>query len=157
MCQEIDSEWDDEPEDGTSADFRPSGPPLDPVFERDLARESPVVADYESVGTESHGGLAEGCGVVSACPEKRGVPERVVNVARYFHHETVQVRGTDDDVRSNVRGGIYVSTAKKYSLERSTPPTATVTASTSRKGRNTSMAGKKRSSSQADAALPSSK
>jgi hypothetical protein len=30
----------------------------------------------------------------------------VVNVARYYHHETVQVRGADDDVRSNVRKGL---------------------------------------------------
>ncbi|EGO57000.1 hypothetical protein NEUTE1DRAFT_84642 [Neurospora tetrasperma FGSC 2508] len=81
----------------------------------------------------------------------------VVNVARYYHHETVQVRGTDDDVRSNVRGGIDVSTAKNYRPEHSTPPTRTVIASASRKGRSTSMAGKKRSSSQTDAALPSGK
>ncbi|WPJ66546.1 hypothetical protein SMAC4_14062 [Sordaria macrospora] len=81
----------------------------------------------------------------------------VVNVVRYYYHETVQVRGTDDDVRSNVRGAIDVSTVKNYRPERSTPPTRTVTASTSRKGRSTSMAGKKRSSSQTDAALPSSK
>ncbi|KAH7636131.1 hypothetical protein B0T09DRAFT_33389 [Sordaria sp. MPI-SDFR-AT-0083] len=81
----------------------------------------------------------------------------VVNVARYYHHETVQVRGTDDDVRSNVRGGIDVNKAKNYKLEHSTPSTRTVTASASRKGRSTSMAGKKRSSSQTDAALPSSK
>lgn len=32
----------------------------------------------------------------------------VVNVARYYHHETVQVRGTDDDVRSNVRRALVV-------------------------------------------------
>ncbi|KAH7635593.1 hypothetical protein B0T09DRAFT_298280 [Sordaria sp. MPI-SDFR-AT-0083] len=81
----------------------------------------------------------------------------VVNVARYYHHETVQVRGTDDDVRSNVRGGIDVNKAKNYKLEYSTPPTKTVTASASRKGHSTNIAGKKRSSSQTDAALPSSK
>lgn len=83
--------------------------------------------------------------------------KNVVNVARYYHHETVQVRGTDDDVRSNVRGGIDVSTAKNYRPEHSTPSTRTLTASASRKGRSISMAGKKRSSSQTDAALPSSK
>ncbi|EGO61465.1 hypothetical protein NEUTE1DRAFT_128057 [Neurospora tetrasperma FGSC 2508] len=81
----------------------------------------------------------------------------VVNVARYYHYETVQVRGTDDDVRSNVRGGMDVSTAKNYRPEHSTPSTRTATASASRKGRSTSIAGKKRSSSQTDAALPSSK
>ncbi|KAK1783507.1 LOW QUALITY PROTEIN: hypothetical protein QBC45DRAFT_447515 [Copromyces sp. CBS 386.78] len=61
---------------------------------------------------------------------------------------TVQVRGTDDDIRSNVRRGI-----DNYRPEHLTPPTRTVTASTSRKG----YTGKKWSSSQTDAALPSNK
>ncbi|KAJ4411003.1 hypothetical protein N0V85_003876 [Neurospora sp. IMI 360204] len=81
----------------------------------------------------------------------------VVNVVRYYHYETVQVRGTEDDIRSNVWGGIDVSTATNYKLERSTPPTKTLTASASLKGRSTRTAGKKRSFSQIDAALPSSK
>ncbi|KAF4504605.1 hypothetical protein G6O67_008038 [Ophiocordyceps sinensis] len=35
----------------------------------------------------------------------------VVNVARYYHHETVRVRNLEDDVRDNVRGGLDVTTA----------------------------------------------
>jgi hypothetical protein len=81
----------------------------------------------------------------------------VVNVARYYHHGTVQVRGTEDDIRSNVRGGIDVRRATNYRLERSMPPTRTITANASRKDRSTSTTGKKRSSSQTGAPLPSSK
>lgn len=42
----------------------------------------------------------------------------VVNVARYYHHETVLVRGKDDDVRSNVRKGLDVRIATNYRQER---------------------------------------
>ncbi|KAG6090077.1 hypothetical protein E4U31_007957, partial [Claviceps sp. LM219 group G6] len=37
----------------------------------------------------------------------------VVNVARYYHHETVQVRGMIDDVRNGVRQGLDMTTASK--------------------------------------------
>ncbi|KAK0621805.1 serine/threonine-protein kinase Sgk2 [Bombardia bombarda] len=46
----------------------------------------------------------------------------VVNVARYYYHETVQVRGTDDNIRRNVRGGLDITTATNYRPERSMPP-----------------------------------
>ncbi len=64
----------------------------------------------------------------------------VVNVARYYYHETVQVRGRDDDIRGNIRGGLDVTEA-------------------SRSGRSGSRAaaGKKRSSSQIGARLPPGK
>ncbi|KAG6022452.1 hypothetical protein E4U19_005016 [Claviceps sp. Clav32 group G5] len=35
----------------------------------------------------------------------------VVNVARHYHHETVQIRGMDDDVRTCVRRGLVKATA----------------------------------------------
>ncbi|KAG6042254.1 hypothetical protein E4U39_006138 [Claviceps sp. Clav50 group G5] len=38
----------------------------------------------------------------------------VVNVARYYHHETVQVRGMIDDVRNGVRQGLDMTTASNY-------------------------------------------
>jgi hypothetical protein len=38
----------------------------------------------------------------------------VVNVARYYHHETVQVGNTDDDIRSNVRNGLDVRKAANF-------------------------------------------
>ncbi|KAL8296174.1 hypothetical protein RB600_001590 [Gaeumannomyces tritici] len=82
----------------------------------------------------------------------------VVNVARYYHHETVQIHGTDDDIRSNVRGGLDITTATNYRPERSMPPPSTIAFGPSRRGRSSSStAGKKRSSSQIGAALPPSK
>jgi len=81
----------------------------------------------------------------------------VVNVARYYHHETVQIRGTDDDIRSNTRGGLDVTRARNYRPERSMPPPSTIPAGTSRKSRVSSTAGKKRSSGQTGAPLPPSK
>ncbi|KAJ4309439.1 hypothetical protein N0V84_011508 [Fusarium piperis] len=41
----------------------------------------------------------------------------VVNVARYYHHETVQVRGMDDDIRNNIRGGLDMTRAVNYRPE----------------------------------------
>ncbi|KAL8410404.1 hypothetical protein RB596_000189 [Gaeumannomyces avenae] len=82
----------------------------------------------------------------------------VVNVARYYHHETVQVRGTNDDVRSNVRGGLDITTATNYRPERSMLPPSTTAFGPSQRGRSgSSTASKKRSSSQIGAALPPSK
>ncbi|KAH7007912.1 uncharacterized protein B0I36DRAFT_370622 [Microdochium trichocladiopsis] len=81
----------------------------------------------------------------------------VVNMARYYHHETVRVHGKDDDIRSNVRGGLDVTRATNYRSERSMPPPSTTMSGASRKGRSNSIAGKKRSSSQTGAALPPSK
>ncbi|ROT39714.1 hypothetical protein SODALDRAFT_136435, partial [Sodiomyces alkalinus F11] len=81
----------------------------------------------------------------------------VVNVARYYHHETVQVHGTDDDTRTNVRGGLDITTATNYRPERSMPPPSTIASGASRRTRSSSTAGRKRSSSQISAALPPSK
>jgi len=38
----------------------------------------------------------------------------VVNVARYYHHETVRVGGEDDDVCKNVRKGLEITKAINY-------------------------------------------
>ncbi|KAH7016319.1 uncharacterized protein B0I36DRAFT_254039 [Microdochium trichocladiopsis] len=81
----------------------------------------------------------------------------VVNMARYYHHETVQVHGMDDDIQSNVRGGLDVTRATNYRPERSMPPPSTTISGASRKGRSNSIAGKKRSSSRTGAALPPTK
>ncbi|KAL8380591.1 hypothetical protein RB595_005050 [Gaeumannomyces hyphopodioides] len=82
----------------------------------------------------------------------------VVNVARYYHHETVQMHGIDDDIRSNVRRGLAITTATNYRPERSMPPPSAIASGPSRRGRSSSStAGKKRSSSQIGAALPPSK
>ncbi|KAJ2906934.1 hypothetical protein MKZ38_009797 [Zalerion maritima] len=88
----------------------------------------------------------------------RGVTGKgVVNMARYYYHETVQIHGTDDDIRSNVRGGLDTTRATNYRPERSMPPPGMLASETSRKGRSSSTVGKKRSSSQTGAPLPPSK
>jgi Fungal protein kinase len=43
--------------------------------------------------------------------------KKVVNLARYYYHETVQVRHANDDIRSNVRKGLNVRTAKNHRRE----------------------------------------
>ncbi|KAI0516702.1 serine/threonine-protein kinase Sgk2 [Xylaria bambusicola] len=77
-----------------------------------------------------------------------------VNVARYYHHETVYVRGEVDDVRSNVPGGLNIMGAGNYRPGRSIASPST---GVSRKGRSSSNAGLKRASSQTGAPLPPSK
>ncbi|OAA54288.1 Protein kinase-like domain protein [Niveomyces insectorum RCEF 264] len=80
----------------------------------------------------------------------------VINVARYYHHETVQVGGIDDDIRVNIRRELDITTAENYRAGRSAMSGSINTATTSpRKGRST--AGMKRSSSQTGAPLPPSK
>jgi hypothetical protein len=88
---------------------------------------------------------------------RKATGKGVVKVARHYHHETVQVGGIDDDIRSNVRGGLDVTRATNYRLERSMPPPSMIASGTSRKGRSGSIAGKKRSSSQTGVPLPRSK
>ncbi|KAK3384287.1 hypothetical protein B0T24DRAFT_516412, partial [Lasiosphaeria ovina] len=89
---------------------------------------------------------------------REATDQGVINVARYYYHETIQVHSTDDDIRSNVRGGLDVTTATNYRPERSMPPPSIIASRASRRGRNSSRAtGKKRSSSQIGAPLPPSK
>ncbi|PLB49113.1 hypothetical protein P170DRAFT_455861 [Aspergillus steynii IBT 23096] len=83
----------------------------------------------------------------------------VVNVARYYHHETVQVNGKIDDVRNGIRRGLDVT---KSTNHRATRPETTLaesdTADIERVGRSMgSSTGSKRSSSRAGATLPHSK
>ncbi|RSL54458.1 hypothetical protein CEP51_014708 [Fusarium floridanum] len=80
----------------------------------------------------------------------------VVNVARYYHHEAVQIRGMDDDIRSNTRRGLDIRRATNYRPPRSMPRN-NIASSVSREGRSSTSASRKRSSSQTGAHLPSSK
>ncbi|KAI1144702.1 hypothetical protein F4825DRAFT_477323 [Nemania diffusa] len=82
--------------------------------------------------------------------------KNVVNVGRYYHHYTVQVRGTDDDVRSNVRKGLDITMADNYRPQRATIPRAGTATASSREGRIATLS-QKRSASQTDAPLPPSK
>jgi hypothetical protein len=80
----------------------------------------------------------------------------VVNVARYYHHETVRVAGEDDGVCKNVRKGLDITKATNYNVRRSiiSPNTSGLYSST-RKGQSTSVVGRKRSST--NTSLPPSK
>ncbi len=83
--------------------------------------------------------------------------KKVINVARYYHHETVRVGGEPDEVHRNVRGGMNLTEATNYRPLRSIPLPTTIVITDLRKGRSGSAAGTKRSSSQAGAPLPASK
>jgi hypothetical protein len=80
-----------------------------------------------------------------------------VNVARYYHHETVCVGGQDDDICVNVRRGLDITKAKYYKPESSMPPPSAAGRRVSRTGRSSSVAGRKRSSSCTGAPLPPTK
>lgn len=69
--------------------------------------------------------------------------KQVVNVARYYHHETVCVGGEDDDICNNVRKGLDITTATNFKPKGSMmPPGAQQSQSTS-----IATASRKRSSS----------
>lgn len=72
----------------------------------------------------------------------------VVNVARYYYHETVQVGGKVDDIRGNVRRGLDVTQATNYRPTHSeTSSAVNDTAGPTRMRCSTDKAGRKRSSS----------
>lgn len=84
----------------------------------------------------------------------------VINVAKYYHHHTVQVGDKVDDIRDNVRKGLDMTKATNFRPERSDMSPGTGEAGdVVRKGRTTSISsvGCKRSSSRTDAPLPPSK
>lgn len=82
----------------------------------------------------------------------------VVNVARYYHHETLRVGGEDDDVCNNVRKGLDITKATNYNLKGSTmSSSASGVHGNTPTGRTTSTTGRKRSSSCVNTTLPPSK
>ncbi|KAH7031009.1 LOW QUALITY PROTEIN: uncharacterized protein B0I36DRAFT_322999, partial [Microdochium trichocladiopsis] len=88
---------------------------------------------------------------------KTATESGVVNVARYYHHETVHVRGEVDDVSSNIRGNLNIREASNYRADQLVQPGSSSAVDISRKGRSSIAAGKKRSSSQTDGPLPPNK
>lgn len=80
----------------------------------------------------------------------------VINVARYYHHETVMVGGLDDDIRGNVRKGLDITERANY-LESPILPPSTARNRISRRAQGSSTAGQKRPSSYTIAPLPPSK
>jgi len=83
---------------------------------------------------------------------REAMGKEVVNVARYYHHETVYVGGRDDDIY-NIRKGLDITRATNYKPEGlMMPPRPARVQISTRKGRSSS---RKRSSSCAE--LPPSK
>ncbi|KAM0268990.1 hypothetical protein ACHAPA_004591 [Fusarium lateritium] len=80
----------------------------------------------------------------------------VINVARHYHDEVVMIRRMDDDIQSNIRRGLDIRRATNYRLLRPMPR-SNITSGVLREGRSSTSANRKRSSSQTDAHLPSSK
>ena len=74
----------------------------------------------------------------------------VVNVARYYHHQTVCADGQDDDI-CNIRKGLDVTTAINYKSESLIHLGAAEVQASTRKGQSAS---RKRSSANTDATLP---
>ncbi|KAI0160808.1 hypothetical protein GGR57DRAFT_490407 [Xylariaceae sp. FL1272] len=72
----------------------------------------------------------------------------VTNLARHYYHETVQVRGEDDNIQSSIRKGLDISKASNYREARLTLASPQSRASST---------GSKRSASQIGASLPSGK
>ncbi|KAL7782027.1 serine/threonine-protein kinase Sgk2 [Trichoderma ceciliae] len=87
---------------------------------------------------------------------KEATAKGVINMSRYYHHETVRVHDADDDIQNNIRKGLDITKATNYRPFRSKRPSSISFPSISSKGRNSS-AGVKRASSNTDAALPPSK
>lgn len=132
-----------------------------------LLKRGPCVAGRATTCWKAH---SEGDGTTLVIKDSWQYPEReeegkllcgatekgVVNVARYYYHETVQVNGKVDDVRDNVRRGLDITQATNYQPTRpEIPSTASDTAG--RKGHSATSAGRKRSSSRTGATLPPSK
>ncbi|RVD83929.1 uncharacterized protein DFL_005701 [Arthrobotrys flagrans] len=88
---------------------------------------------------------------------RKATDEGVVNVARYYYHETVRVRGEVDNIQGNVRGGLDITEATNYGPDESVFSPSTRTAGPSQKGRSNSTAGVKRSASRIGAPPPPSK
>lgn len=76
----------------------------------------------------------------------------VSNIGRYYHHYTVQVLGTEDDVRDNVRKGLDITKAESFGLGHLAVLSSASAGSAPRAGRSKSS--RKRSASRTDVLLP---
>lgn len=74
----------------------------------------------------------------------------VINVARYYHHETVRAWGAVDDVWGNVRRGLHVASGTNCQAESPMPPPLPGAPQTRR---GSSIASKKRAPSQASTSV----
>lgn len=86
---------------------------------------------------------------------REATEKKVVNVAKYYYHETVKVGGQDDDVCKNVRRGLDITKATNFNAKGSITTSNTPRLhSNARKSRSTSTTWQKRSSSHTDISLP---
>ncbi|KAI1474459.1 hypothetical protein F4774DRAFT_422336 [Daldinia eschscholtzii] len=81
--------------------------------------------------------------------------QNIVNMARYYHHYTVQVNGADDDIQNNVRKGLDIIVQNHYPQRSTTPRSAISTASS--QGSHNITSNRKRRASQINASLPANK
>ncbi|KAE8371981.1 hypothetical protein BDV26DRAFT_286337 [Aspergillus bertholletiae] len=135
----------------------------------EIMKRAPCIAGRATTCWKAHNSIGE----VFVVKDSWQYPERelegsllreatnkgVINVARYYHDEIVQVNSNKaDDVRSNVRGGIDITQATSYKSIQSGSSLGTGgTADTTRIGRSRSQSSRKRSSSRLDMPLPPSK
>jgi hypothetical protein len=81
--------------------------------------------------------------------------KEMVNIARYYHHETVCVGGKEDNICNNIHKGLDITRATNYKLKNLIIPLRPTRVKISvRKGRSFS---KKRLSSYTNALLPPNK
>ncbi|KAF2788689.1 hypothetical protein K505DRAFT_410741 [Melanomma pulvis-pyrius CBS 109.77] len=81
---------------------------------------------------------------------RKATKKDVVNVARYYYHETVCVGGQNNNICENARHGLDITKAKNYRPESWMPPPSTAGR---RIGQSSSVARRKRSSSSTSALL----
>ncbi|KKZ66871.1 hypothetical protein EMCG_07477 [[Emmonsia] crescens] len=84
---------------------------------------------------------------------REATENNVVNVARYYHHETIRMSDKDDDVLNAVRKGLKFTQAANH-LMSPLSPLSRDGSRTSQTGRSSSPTGRKRSSSRTDTSLP---
>ncbi|KAI9769851.1 MAG: hypothetical protein M1840_003845 [Geoglossum simile] len=84
------------------------------------------------------------------------IEKGVVNVARYYHHETVRIGGKDDDINGNVRKGLDIMKATDAFRHASATSNAEMPPPSTSRSRSRSTA-RKRSSSSLNAPLPPNK
>ncbi|KAF3768445.1 hypothetical protein M406DRAFT_250425 [Cryphonectria parasitica EP155] len=79
---------------------------------------------------------------------RKATDNKVINVARYYHHETVQVGGIDDDIQSSVRRGLDITKASNYKPDWLDIGLRAGVTSVSQRGRSSNVAGIEPCSSQ---------
>jgi hypothetical protein len=123
--------------------------------ERDKSKQVLVVKDsWQYPEREEEGELL-----------REATEKGVVNVARYYHHETVHVGGSEDDVNGNVRKGLDILKASNAfrivsasnAEGKMLPPSTSGTSIGSLQRSRSRSTARKRSSSSLNAPLPSSK